>query len=230
MTIERININTWVVDDGFVRSFLLDGAEKAVLIDTGASGNDAKKLAESVTDKPVVLVNTHGDGDHVAGNGEFESFYMHRADFENCGVAKRCPGSRCIDIADGDIIDAGGRPLEMILIPGHTYGSVAILDVNERVLYTGDSVQDGHVFMFGKHRCPGEFAASLDKLIAMKDRYDILRAAHGQAELPGDFVEKVRADWQKVLDGKLEAHMQDMHGNTVKAYDGADCGFYCNAD
>ena len=106
MTIEKINGNTWRIEDGFVRCFLLEGSEKAVLIDTGATCADARALAESVTDKPVVLVNTHGDGDHVAGNAAFDSFYMHEADYINCNVAARCPDSRLIPLNDGDIIDA----------------------------------------------------------------------------------------------------------------------------
>lgn len=228
MTIERINANTWCIDDGFVRCFLLEGSEKAVLIDTGATCADAKTLAESVTDKPVVLVNTHGDGDHVAGNAAFECFFMHEADYANCNVAGRCPDSKLIPLTDGEVIDAGGRPLEMITIPGHTYGSVAILDKNARVLYTGDSVQDGHIYMFGAHRQPEAFAGSLDKMIARMGDFDVLRAAHGTPELPADFVQKVRNAWQLVLDGKVDGHPEELHGRTVQTFDGPDCGFYCN--
>lgn len=228
MTIERINGDTWRIEDGFVRCFLLAGTEKAILIDTGATSADAKELAESVTELPVTLVNTHGDGDHVAGNAAFDSFCMHPADYANCNVAARCPGSRLIELQDGDVLDAGGRPLEIIAIPGHTYGSVAILDRRDRVLYTGDSVQDGHIFMFGAHRQPEAFAGSLDKLIAAGDRYDRIRAAHGTFELPAQFVRKVRDAWQQVLDGAIEVHAEQLHGRTVQAFDAADCGFYCN--
>jgi len=228
MTIEKINNNTWRIEDGFVRCFLLEGSEKAALIDTGATSADAKALAESVTGKPVVLVNTHGDGDHVAGNAAFESFYMHEADYINCNVAARCPDSKLIPLNDGDVIDIGGRPLEMITIPGHTFGSVAILDKNARVLYTGDSVQDGHIFMFGAHRQPEAFAASLEKLIARQMDFDVLRAAHGTPELSIDFVWKVRDGWQQVLDGALQPHAEELHGRTVQTYEAADCGFYCN--
>jgi len=228
MTIEKINNSTWVIDDGFVRCFLLAGTEKAILIDTGATSADAKALAQSVTPLPVILVNTHGDGDHVAGNAAFESFYMHPADYENCNIAARCPDSKLLPLADGDVLDPGERPLQIIAIPGHTFGSVAILDRRDRVLYTGDSVQDGHIYMFGAHRQPEAFAASLDKLLAAHG-YDTLRAAHGTPELPADFVQKVRNAWQQVLDGKLESHPQDLHGRTVNTFDAADCGFYCNS-
>lgn len=228
MTIEKINDATWRIEDGFVRCFLLAGAEKAILIDTGATSAEAKALAESVTERPVILVNTHGDGDHVAGNAAFDSFYMHPADYANCNVAVRCPDSNMIPLQDGDVLDPGGRPLEMIAIPGHTYGSVAILDRNERVLYSGDSVQDGHIFMFGAHRQPEAFAGSLEKLIDAIDRYDCIRPAHGTPELPAEFVRKVRGAWQQVRNGEIEGHAEQLHGRMVQTFEAADCGFYCN--
>ena len=46
-------------------------------------------------------------------------------------------------MTQGDIIDLGDRPLKIIDIPGHTPGSIAILDVKNRVLISGDSV-DGN--------------------------------------------------------------------------------------
>ena len=104
---------------------------------------------------------------------------------------------------------------------------MAILDRRDRVLYTGDSVQDGHIYMFGAHRQPDAFAASLDKLLAVHG-YDTLRAAHGTPELPAAFVQKVRDAWQQVLNGEIESHPQDLHGRTVNTFAAADCGFYCN--
>lgn len=228
MTIEKINPNTWCLNDGFVRGYLLCGREKAVLIDTCASAPDAKKLAESVTDLPVILVNTHGDGDHIAGNAVFRQFYMHPADYANCNVAARCPDSTLVPLADGDVIDAGGRPLEIIAIPGHTYGSVAILDRDARILYSGDSVQDGHIYMFGDHRQPEAFAASLDKLAAAMDRFDAVRPAHGTPELPAQIVCTVRDAWNSVLAGSVPSHPEALHGRTVQTYEADGCGFYCN--
>lgn len=43
----RINSNTWRIEDGFVRAFLLTGSERAMLIDSGVSGMDVKSMAES---------------------------------------------------------------------------------------------------------------------------------------------------------------------------------------
>lgn len=224
----KINDTTWRIENGFVRMFLLAGDERALLIDTGATCPEAKQLAESLTDKPVMLINTHGDGDHLSGNGAFAEFMMHPADHANCRVGERFPESRLLPVNDGDILDLGGRILEMIAIPGHTAGSIAILDAAARTLYAGDSVQDGHVFMFGAHRRPAEFAASLEKLAAAKHRFDIIRPAHGTPEIPAGYVDKVAAAWAKVLAGEITPAEEQLHGNTVLTYEAGDCGFYCN--
>lgn len=227
MQIKKINENTWMLDDGFVRGYLLAGTKQAVLIDTCASSGEAKSLAESVTQLPVLLVNTHGDGDHVAGNGAFEEFRMCEQDYIHCKLAQRCPNSRLIPLSDGDVIDPGDRPLEIITIPGHTFGSAAILDRKARVLYSGDSVQDGHIYMFGPHRSSDAFAASLEKLAAMSDRFDHIRPAHGTPDLPAGFVRTVADEWQQVLAGRIAGRTEELHGRAVTTFDAEGCGFYC---
>ncbi len=67
-------------------------------------------------------------------------------------------------VEDGDIIELGNRTLEVITIPGHTPGSIAVLDIENRVLYGGDTVQDGKIFMFGVQREFHAYIRSLESL------------------------------------------------------------------
>ena len=226
----KINDTTWRIEEGFVRMFLLEGCEKALLIDTGARCPEAKQIAESLTDKPILLINTHGDGDHTSGNAAFAEFMMHPADYENCRVSARCPDSKLVPVYDGEKIDLGGRIVDIIGIPGHTEGSIALLDANTRTLYAGDSVQDGHVFMHGAHRRPAMYADSLAKLVAMEDKFDVVCGFHGTPELPANYVDKVYSAWKKVLNGEIIPTEQNLHNNVVLTYDTEDCGFYCNKE
>ena len=59
----QMNENTWRIEDGGVRFFLLTGTEKALLIDSGMMIQNAKEIAESLTDLPIELLNTHADQD-----------------------------------------------------------------------------------------------------------------------------------------------------------------------
>ena len=186
----KINDNTWRIEDGMVRFFLLAGTEKALFIDSGnTKGMDIKAMAAQVTDLPLFLMNTHGDPDHAAGNGAFAEFYMHPAD--EALYRSRGGEGRIVPIEDGQILDLGGRPLRFIHIPGHTPGSVAVLDVNGKVLYSGDSVQNSNMFMFGPGRSFADLAESLKKLQAIKDSIDVIYPSHGTFPETPELIDKI---------------------------------------
>ena len=66
--IVQMNENTWRIEDGGVRFFLLTGSEKALLIDSGMMVHDARNIAEELTNLPIFLLNTHADMDHTGSN------------------------------------------------------------------------------------------------------------------------------------------------------------------
>ena len=104
--------------------------------------------------------------------------------------------------------------------------SVAFLDIANRVLYAGDSVQKGHIYMFGMKRCPELFEKSLDKLIAIKSEYDCIYASHDSFMLSSDYVEKVKVAWKHVRSGEISYEMIDLYGSLVKSFTTPVCGFY----
>lgn len=147
----QIHENTWRIEDGGVRLFLLAGTEKALLIDSGMNLNNARDIAAGLTNLPLSLLNTHADRDHIGSNEQFDSFYMHPAE-EPVYRRSGKPGT-VIPIREGDSLNLGDRELQIIHLPGHTPGSIAVLDVQNRVLISGDPVQAyGRIFMFGDHR------------------------------------------------------------------------------
>ena len=223
----QIDSHTWRFEDDFVRFFLLEGTEKAALIDSGANSPNALTLAKTLTDKPIILLNTHGDGDHISGTGAFSEIYMHESDYGR-KVSSQFPDVVLIKVNDNDVIDLGDRPVTAIHIPGHTYGSLAFLDAKERVLYAGDSVQKGHIYMFGDHRDPKQFEASLNKLIEMTDRFDKIYASHDEFCIPSDYIKKVKDAWIQVQNGNVTYEIIDLYGNHIKSYTTDICGFYMN--
>lgn len=222
----KMDDNTWRMEDGFVRFFLLAGNEKAVLIDSGVDCPNAKELAQELTDLPIMLINTHGDGDHTSGTAAFAEICMGEKDYTGCGVSERFPKTSLRAVQDGEIIDLGGRRLEIIAIPGHTAGSIAILDVERRRLFAGDSVQKGHIYMFGGKRVPESFENSLRKLIKRSDDYDEIVASHDEPVVPANQAEKVLAAWLKVRNGEIGSETIELFGSKAKSYSTPDCGFY----
>ena len=69
----KIKDDTFRVEDGGVRFYVFCGKEKAAVIDTGMNTPNAKKLVQSITSLPLLLINTHADPDHISGN-VFQAF------------------------------------------------------------------------------------------------------------------------------------------------------------
>ena len=223
----RIDGNTWRFEDGNVRFFLLCGSEKALLLDTGMNAPDAKALAQRLTDLPLMLMNTHCDPDHISGNRAFDEVFMSPAEEEH--YRSLGGAGRIRPVRGGDVIDLGGRPLMVIDNPGHTPGSIAVLDVNARVLYSGDSIQDGIIYLFGKYRDVDLYAASLARLAAdFADRYDVIYPCHGSFPVHPLLVPRLLEAISAVQRGEAPCAPFDLRGRKVLLCKFPFAGFYCD--
>lgn len=162
----KINENTWVINfmNGSQNMYLLEGEEKALLIDTGWGAGNLRAHVEKLTKKPVLVALTHGHLDHSGGNGEWESVMMlpgaegdmftcHRLPFD---VSKLpYPHYEHVLIHDGDSIDLGGRVIELLDISSHSNGSLAFLDRGCGYLFVGDELESAQVLMYETEAIPG---------------------------------------------------------------------------
>lgn len=55
---------------------LVIGRDKAALIDTGCGIGNLRKVVEEVTNKPVMVINTHTHTDHLGSNSQFSEIAM----------------------------------------------------------------------------------------------------------------------------------------------------------
>ena len=222
----EVNANTWRIEDGGVRFFLLAGTEKAILIDTGMNAPDARDIAESLTTLPVYLINTHADPDHISGNGKFSEMYMHEDEADNYS-AHGGQGS-IIPVQDGEVIELGDRPLKIIALPGHTPGSICILDINARVLYSGDSVQNSNIFMFGSHRNLSKYIESMKMLSKREADYDTIYPSHGTLPLKPDVIPELLAAANSIAAGTATGKQVEVFGMPVMLYSFDCAGFLCD--
>jgi glyoxylase-like metal-dependent hydrolase (beta-lactamase superfamily II) len=202
-TAEKISENAYRIEDNGVRALLFVGAERALLVDTGfGAAGSLKAVVESLTDKPVSLVNTHADGDHIGCNAEFGAAHMHPSEMPYYFQSAKADAP-VAPLWEGDVIDLGGRRFEVILIPGHTPGSIALLDRENRVLVSGDSVSETPVFMFGEVRDLRAYIASMEKLVQLQGAFDTVYPAHGPFPVAPAQTEKALAAAKKLLAGEL---------------------------
>ena len=219
----QINENTWRIEDGGVRFFLFCGTQKAALIDTGMNRPDARQIAERLTKLPLIVINTHADPDHTSGNGAFDAVYMSPAEEENYRFFKST--GQILPVHEGDVIDLGGRPLKIIDIPGHTPGSIAVLDVNGRVLVSGDTVSDSNIFMFGPRRDLALFTQSLRHLSEYEGQFDEIYPMHGLFPVKPELIGQLLEGAQQVLSGKAEGRLVKVFDREVTLYRFPYAGF-----
>ena len=226
-TVEKKNDNTWIIAEGNFRMFLLAGEEKALLIDSGLSLRNVRKIAAGFTDLPLELLNTHADPDHIGANGEFDFCYMHPDEEENYRRAGR--SGRIVPIRDGDVLDLGNRKLVIYHIPGHTPGSVAVLDRAGRFLISGDPIQrNGDIFMFSHGRDLNAYIKGMEHLKEHLSEFDEIWPSHADLPLTPDYIETIEQSAKDILSGKLKGVESDMMGNRVMKYDTGYTVFLCD--
>lgn len=204
--------NTYCFDEGHVRFFLIVGEKRALLIDSGMKTENARELVEKITDKEIVLVNTHADMDHTACNAQFEIAHMHPCECYNY-KGKIAP------VWDDDYFDLGNRAIEVIHIPGHTPGSIALLDRENKVLFSGDPIQEeGNIFMFGPTRNMNAYILSMERLEGM-DSFDTIYPSHGKYPLLKKAITDCKNGCIQILNGEIKGQERDMFGHKIKAYD-----------
>lgn len=223
----KVNDNTWRVEDSGVRFFVLEGENEALMIDTGMNTPDARKIAQEITKLPLKLLNTHADPDHISGNGAFEEFYM--SPNEQGNLEAHNAAGRIVPVSDGDIIDLGGRELKIIDLPGHTPGSIAVLDVKAKALFGGDSIQDGRIFMFGGHRNMDLYIKTLSELWENhKEEFSVVYPSHGTPEVNPEIIPRLISAAKDIQSGTAKGVKTDFFGSEIYYYDFGFAGFLCD--
>lgn len=153
---------------------LIVGQERALLIDMAFGIGDLRSLVETLTDKPVDVVNTHFHGDHSAGNGQFETIFIHKYDIPYLEMSEKAenrllpaPGTyreediiplrsaKHIAMEDGFVFRLGeGHEVEVIHMPGHAAGGCMLLDRKYNLLFSGDAVVFTPTLIIGRFPAP----------------------------------------------------------------------------
>lgn len=221
--------DTWAIEDGDVRIFVIAGRKKALVVDTGVSSPDVEALVRQVTDLPMELLNTHADKDHISGNWQFDSCYMHPAEacvYHNINQS----GGMILPVWEGTRLDLGDREVEILHVPGHTPGSITLLDPEARCLIGGDAIQsDGEIFMFGVHRDMQAYIAGLTHLLEVHgDRFDRICPSHAEPVIGKDVIPELIRGAQEILDGKIPHTEVERYGSRAGLFDVGIVRFLCD--
>lgn len=187
----KLNENTWIINfmGGSQNIYLLEGADRALLIDTGWGTGTLRAYVERLTQKPVIAALTHGHLDHSGGCGEWESVLMlpgAETDLYSCShlpfdISRLPhPDFRRELVKDRDVIDLGGREVELLDISAHSNGSLAFLDHGGGLLLVGDELESSQVLMYKVEEIPGTDFVLDQRLLAHHANMIRLRERRGE--------------------------------------------------
>jgi glyoxylase-like metal-dependent hydrolase (beta-lactamase superfamily II) len=138
-----------------------------------ASHRDEQALVE---DTEVALVRRYQEFAADHGVGWDEEFH----DLQR-GRARPVPMDAAL--SGGERIDLGGRVIEVLHVPGHSRGHLAVWDAATRTLLVGDAVLgdsvfdlEGRLVMPPNYRSPSDYRATCARLAALEPEW--LLAAH----------------------------------------------------
>lgn len=210
---EEIAEKSWMIKNAFVDNsyaicYLVEGTDYALLIDSIIGLGNLKAFCETLTEKPIRIVNTHYHSDHVGGNFHFDHCYLHYRDiaaFQKCvGVKKEqlvelakktaleeyrdliepdenfadWNAIRVFPICDGDVFDLGDRKIEVVEVGGHTAGSVVLIDHKTRIAYSGDACNGNTLLEFPDSLPILSYMRNLLHLKEHQQEFDMMYGGH----------------------------------------------------
>ncbi|MDL2319296.1 MBL fold metallo-hydrolase, partial [Eubacteriales bacterium OttesenSCG-928-A19] len=156
--------------------------------------------------KPTRIVNTHAHFDHISGNGAFDMIFAHP--MEIASIAKA--GYRANPVSDGNGFDLGGRVIQVISLPGHSPGSIALWDAAAGLLFAGDTIASGRPVSLSLEGASLEaYIRSLSRLLSLErtedgGRIDRIFCSHGDLECGMDTVRALHALAEGVADDSVD--------------------------
>jgi hydroxyacylglutathione hydrolase len=167
--------------------YLMVGSKEALLIDTGAPGASASPVIEELLRRdsqrkeapplPLLVLHSHGHSDHTAGDAQFSRMSGVR-------VVAGTPDAVATffrikdwprEIAQYDL---GDRVVDIVPIPGHQQGSIALYDRRSGILLTGDTLYPGRLYV----RDSRAFIDSVDRLVEFTATRDVVHVLGAHIE------------------------------------------------
>jgi len=185
----NIMFTTKECEEYIVNMGLILGTKHNFIIDTGIGGDCAYAIKKHIGNgpKPIIVINTHHDWDHAAGNWVFEgsTIIAHKLCYNimdemwdkmiewakqnnkyTSGEVRKCLPNMLFEGS----VHFPEDGISIFHTPGHTQDSISVYDSVDKILYTGDNfgIKDGKAVYWGEK---GDIAG-FKRMIEIYKQYD----------------------------------------------------------
>lgn len=129
--------------------YLFTGADRSLLIDTGATEEGGASLLAAVrdiTDLPLIVAHSHGHGDHTKGDSAFSGQEGTIVVGVGADAVQAFFGFENWPEEQAEF-ELGDRTIMLLPIPGHTDDDLAYYDPVSRFAVTGDTLYPGRLYV-----------------------------------------------------------------------------------
>lgn len=207
----QLDAHTWVGTGHkmwYESLYLIEGAEKAVLIDAGTDIPNLDKIIAQITTKPLTVLATHVHPDHTGMSLNcFPEVYINPADTSLIPLYMQSYKGKIQYLSNKQVFNLGGRQVDVLFTPGHTAGSTTFFDNAAGYGFSGDSFGSGYFLLFGTF---SSFMASCQNIS------DYMKSNNIRQLYPGHFtgnnteteakIQKMLVLSQAIVAGKEQGH------------------------
>jgi glyoxylase-like metal-dependent hydrolase (beta-lactamase superfamily II) len=203
------------------------GRDRDLLVDSGMGVVSLRSAVAFLAERPLLAVASHTHFDHIGSHHEFAERAVHEAEAaimaapgrgatladlyvrDDIFTALPPPPYRSADycvmpapatrlLRGGDAVDLGDRRFEVLHLPGHSPGGIALWEAASGILFSGDVVYDGPLIDDCYHSDVVDYVASMERLRDLP-----VRVVHG-----GHFPSFGRERFLTLIDAYLAARRQ----------------------
>jgi len=221
--------------------YYLIGEKRNIVIDTGIGIWPIKNILKEIDDKDISVITTHVHWDHIGNHSEFENIMVHKSEEKwikngiplpievirknvirdvneellpldfNINDYELFKSNNIEIVEDGEIIELGGRDLQILHTPGHSPGHIAVYDIKKKYIFTGDLIYKGRLYCNYESTEPIGFYNSIKKIHGMKREVTKIFGGHYNPELSFSYLDDIMELMKRVHDNNGLYHGSGIH-------------------
>ena len=112
-------------------------------------------------------------------------------------------------ISEDYVFDLGGRELKIIKCPGHTPGSICLLDKQDKILFSGDSILKKPVLMNLETSLPlNIYLKSIKHINSYSDSFNTILSGHDEKPVNTVVIEELINGVSEIIEGKIKGNQK----------------------